>query len=234
MATLEQATSVDTSKMTRIEPPTRPAFPVVPDAEQQPGLSMFLRCPMPPISVTPDTLRQFYRGGQIPQHRVVTPLTQIGGSSSSSGGSSTTVISTGSSGSSDTDTDDDSVSPTITSITTPTITLGTSYLGTIPIDLSFDVLQVSVDNACRVRLYSTAAAQAADQFRDNNTLPTAGTQHGIIFDLYLDTADKFNWLMSPVAPGANGDSPQSSTLYITVDPISTSTGITVTILYEAS
>lgn len=236
MTTLERATSVDTSKMTRIEPP-RPQFPAVPDMLQQPGLNAFLRCPMPPITVTPDTLRQFYRGGQVPQARVLTPFTQVGGAASSGSSSSSVTVVTGgsSSSSSDSDTDDDSPAPVNASITTTEIGLGFPYTGTIELAESFDVLQVGVSDTCRVRLYATENAQLADLTRDNNTAPTAGAQHGVIFDLYLDTVDKLSWLMSPIAPGANGDTPQSSTLYITVDPLAYATeAYTVTILYEAS
>jgi hypothetical protein len=46
-------------------PFTSPIFP--------PGPNPFLRCPLPPVVVTPDSLRQFYRDGMIPQSRIITP-----------------------------------------------------------------------------------------------------------------------------------------------------------------
>jgi hypothetical protein len=45
--------------------PYTPAFP--------PDIDPFLRCPLPPVQATPDSLRQFYRGGQIPQRRILPP-----------------------------------------------------------------------------------------------------------------------------------------------------------------
>jgi len=38
----------------------------------QPGLSPFMRCPLPPVGgVSPDALRQWYRGGVMPQKRLL-------------------------------------------------------------------------------------------------------------------------------------------------------------------
>jgi len=62
--------------------------------------------------------------------------------------------------------------------------------------------------------------------------PTPGTQHGVILDLFLDTSDKFQWVMSPVADGANWDSPQTNNLYVTVTNIGgTAVPITVSFTY---
>lgn len=67
----------------------------------QPGLSSFMRCPLPPIAgVSPDSLRQFYRNGQLPQRRLFSGSGTTGGSGSGGGGG--TVISATSSSSSST------------------------------------------------------------------------------------------------------------------------------------
>ena len=50
-------------------PVATPQFP--PETTQEPTGSGFMRCPMPPIfSSNPDSLRQFYKGGRIPQYRI--------------------------------------------------------------------------------------------------------------------------------------------------------------------
>ena len=38
-----------------------------------PAMNMFLRCPLPPIVVYPDSLRQYERHGAVPQMRVPAP-----------------------------------------------------------------------------------------------------------------------------------------------------------------
>ena len=45
-----------------------------PSADQQPGLSAFTRCPLPPIwQASPDSLRSFYQAGKVPQYRLFNP-----------------------------------------------------------------------------------------------------------------------------------------------------------------
>ena len=83
---------------------------------------------------------------------------------------------------------------------------------------AFVVLQVTVNNPARVRLYSTLSAQTADQSRPFSQGPGYGTEQGIIGDIVLDTVPVVWQAVNMV--GANGDSPQSTTVYITVDNIS--------------
>jgi hypothetical protein len=102
---------------------------------------------------------------------------------------------------------------------------------------SINVLSVLVDQPCRLRLYSTAAARTADLARSTTIPPTPGTQHGVIMDLVLSTAAvgsfPATWLLSPAALGNNDDSPPSSNIYYTVDnltAVATAINITVTFL----
>ena len=101
---------------------------------------------------------------------------------------------------------------------------------------SISVLNVLVDQPCRVRLYSTAAARTADLARSTTTPPVIGTQHGVIADLVLSTAAvgsfPATWLLSPAAVGNNNDSPLSSNIYYTVDNLTASAkAINVTVSY---
>jgi hypothetical protein len=110
---------------------------------------------------------------------------------------------------------------TSVSITTPAIVSGSSEVTTLAMAKMFQVYQVQVSGPTRIRLYATAAAQTLDASRSNSVPPTPGTQHGVLLDLYLDTADKWNWMCSPIAPGYNNDSPQSTTIYATITNIDT-------------
>lgn len=102
--------------------------------------------------------------------------------------------------------------------------------GTVTIAKGYNLRSVVVSQTARLRLFATAAARTADGNRSNMTPPTPGTQHGVHADLYLDTADKLSWLLSPPAPGYNGDGPQTSTIYYSVTNLSQATGpITVTL-----
>ena len=95
---------------------------------------------------------------------------------------------------------------------------------------AFVVLQVTVNVAARVRLYSTATAQTIDMFRPITQGPGYGTEQGIIGDVVLDTAPVVWQAVDMV--GANGDSPQATTVYITVDNISqASEAVTISIVY---
>lgn len=86
---------------------------------------------------------------------------------------------------------------------------------------------------CRITLYATAAARTADQTgpRPNTVPPTPGTQHGVLVDLYLDTADKLTWMMSPPAIVYNNNSPQVTTIYYAVTNLDTTQAVTVTLSY---
>ncbi len=106
----------------------------------------------------------------------------------------------------------------------------------MPFAKTFLVLKVVVSAYARVRLYSTAAAAAADVARPFTTPPVAGTQHEVIMDMQLDaTYGSTSFVMSPAAVGANMDAVGSppvpqSTIYYNITNLSGITGtITATI-----
>jgi hypothetical protein len=74
--------------------------------------------------------------------------------------------------------------------------------GTAALGKQFVLVKLVVDRACRIRLYTTAALRVLDASRPFGTNPTAGTQHGVICDLYLNATTGLTWLMSPEALGA--------------------------------
>jgi hypothetical protein len=104
-------------------------------------------------------------------------------------------------------------------------------IGTVTLNRSFLLVKVQCDRAARVRLYETAAARLADTGlsgsgtpsadRPNSVPPTAGTQHGVICDLYLDTSDKYTvWRCSPEIPGNNNESSPTSSIQYAVTNLS--------------
>ena len=144
-----------------------------------------------------------------------------GGSSTSTGGSNAPVIAT---------------------FATAVLSASAVEAGTLLMAKGFIVTNVTVNAGARVRLYATEGGQLNDTGvitggvpsanRPRTQPPIAGTQHNVIFDLYLNTPDKFTWDMSPVAPGCSMDSPQTSTLYYAVDNISgVAQSIVVTVTY---
>jgi hypothetical protein len=103
---------------------------------------------------------------------------------------------------------------------------------TVTMNKSFTIVQVTVNKAARLRLYSTAAARTADAARANSVPPTPGTEHGCIIDLYLDTSDKFTWFLSPCADGANLDGTPTASIYYALTNLSGSTGtVTFTVTF---
>lgn len=81
--------------------------------------------------------------------------------------------------------------------------------GTVALGKSFFLIRVAADRACRVRLYSTAAARAADAARAIGTDPSG--EHGLISDHVL-TAGNLIFDLSPQVLGANLEAVLSSAI----------------------
>ena len=119
-----------------------------------------------------------------------------------------------------------------TSITTGVLATGAIESGSVSLAKALTVFGATVGTPARIRLYSTAAARDADVNRSNMVPVTPGSQHGMILDLYLNTSDKFTWVMSPPAQGASADTPQTATIYYSITNLSTSSrAITATLTY---
>lgn len=230
MATLKEATNVDLSGYEPVERISAglglPQFP-----EGQPTKNPFLRCPMPPVAITPDSLRQYYTGGQIPQFRILTPANNNGNGGNSGG---TAVIGGGSTATvapaAGTTPAPAVVAATSVSFTTPTLNPGNAYQAILPMSKSFQLLQLSASNACRVEVYGNGTAQNNDSGRALDAAPLPGSQQDLITDVVLDTVP-YKWTFQNRV-GANSDSPQQSLIYITVSNIDvSSTTITITLFY---
>jgi hypothetical protein len=191
------------------------------------GANRNLRSSIPPLAASFDTLRQFNEVGKTPRFRVV-PLpiaTTTGGgsvvnitnSTSTGGGSSTTTGTT-------------TLSPASVVITTPSIAGGGSALLTATMARSFQLLSVTANAMCCVRLYGSSVSQSIDSLRGIDSPVPAEVGQDIITDVVLDTAPyQWNW---QDRVGANSSSPQTMTIYVTVlNPLALSEVVTLTIKY---
>jgi len=75
MPTLSERRGVDLKGYTPITAPSNPVPSLVTSSKNvEPGLNPYLRCPLPPIwQSSPDSLRQFYHNGVVPQVRLFNP-----------------------------------------------------------------------------------------------------------------------------------------------------------------
>jgi hypothetical protein len=209
-------------------PPRPPISPASTNPSLEPGFPRNMRCPVPPTSFTPDSSKQFYRGGLIPQFRAFAPsplsnalTSQTGSTTTSSSTSSTTTnISTG-------------LTIKSASVTTPVLNPGAYYFATVSLSKAWVLQSVSMSGAARARIYATQAAQTSDALRPDSMALNFETTSGIFCDVTLDFPP-FTWIMTPTPNGANGDFPQTANAYVTVNNVAqTSSAITVAFQYVA-
>ena len=184
-------------------PTAPPATSPVDDAQFS---SPTVRCPLPPTNADADSLRTFQKGSSTPQFRVMPLPPQTGGS--------TTVTEGGSSSSSSGSGGGTAVSVATTVSTTVNIPANGATITRIAATQSFQLLSISTNAPCCVRLYGNAAAQDTDSSRAIDAPVPAELTQNIIIDLVFDTAPYF-WTTQNIV-GVNADSPQGTTLYVTV------------------
>ena len=184
-------------------PTAPPATSPVDDAQFS---SPTVRCPLPPTNADADSLRTFQKGSSTPQFRVMPLPPQTGGS--------TTVTEGGSSSSSSGSGGGTAVSVATTVSTTVNIPANGATITRIAATQSFQLLSISTNAPCCVRLYGNAAAQDTDSSRAIDAPVSAELTQNIIIDLVFDTAPYF-WTTQNIM-GVNADSPQGTILYITV------------------
>jgi hypothetical protein len=166
---------------------------------------------LPGIFPSSDSLVGYHIGGKAPQYRIPVPA-QAPAQGAGSTSTTTTIVTSSSS-----TTNNPATSQTV-SISTATISPGTTYTGIITMAKAFVLLTVSLSAAARIELYSTLAAQTSDLHRPSTVGPGFGVEQGIITDIVLDTAP-YVWQAVNVI-GANADTPQSQNIYISVTNLS--------------
>lgn len=225
------------SGYTRSDPAAQTPRTAPASGSMEPTRNSMIRCPLPPLwQGAPDSLRQFYVGGRVPQFRVMTPNAVPNSSSQQ-----TVVIGTGGNGGGNSAGSGGgsiipppppappSTNPAVqTFLRTGVLLPGGQYIGTISLASSFQLLAIASDSAVRVELYGSASAQTQDLARGLDVPPAAGVTQGIISDLALDTYP-YQWSFQNRL-GSNSDSPQSRLIYLTITNIGSSSvaaGITI-------
>jgi hypothetical protein len=168
-----------------------------------------IRCPLPPVGADPDSLRQF-EGKDSPKFRVLPLLPQTGGTTTvnESGGATSGGSSGGSSSGSI------NIVAKTASATFVSIAGNSSAQTTVVLSQSFQILSITANQGCCIRLYGSIAARTTDTGRGVDSPAPAETTQGLIIDVVLDTSP-FVWQPQNII-GANGDSVQSKNVYITV------------------
>ena len=177
-----------------------------------------IRCPLPPIGADPDSLRQF-EGSTTPKFRVL-PLPPQTGSvtviKSGGGASSSAASGSGGSGGSGGAGGGGATGGVVQTVSTVIVSLAGNTAVLVPVTLSrsFQILSISANQPCCVRLYGSATARTADAGRGVDAPAPAETTQGLIIDVVFDTAP-FVWQCQNIV-GANGDPTQSPTAYMTI------------------
>jgi hypothetical protein len=182
--------------------PAPPSNPPVDDAQMA---SATARCPLPPTFADADSLRTFQKGSSTPQFRIMPLVPQTGGT--------TTVTSEGSSSESSSG-GGSAVSTATTASVTVNIPASGAIITRVAATQAFQLLSISVNAPCCVRLYGNAAAQDTDSSRAIDAPVPAELTQNIVIDLVFDTTPYF-WTTQNIV-GVNADSPQGTTLYVTV------------------
>ncbi len=74
MPSLAESTNVDTSGYEPIEKPVTSLSGFAPVSNAEPGQSVYMRTPIPPIwHASTDSLRTYFNGGVVPQNRLIPP-----------------------------------------------------------------------------------------------------------------------------------------------------------------
>ena len=188
--------------------PTPSAPPSTPPDDTAQTSSATARCPLPATFADADSLRTFQKGSSTPQFRVMPLVPQTGGTTIVTTGGSTASSSGGSSGGGT------AISAATTVSTVVNIPANGAAITRVAATQSFQLLSISANAPCCVRLYGNAAAQGTDSSRAIDAPVPAELTQNIIIDLVFDTAPYF-WTTQNIA-GVNADSPQGTTLYVTV------------------
>lgn len=204
--------------------PSSPTPPILVGQQNKNNVNPTLRCPLPPFSAGPDSLRQFNEDGLTPTFRVI-PLpvsTGISGgttinnssiNSSSSGGGSTTSL----------------TAKTVT-FTTGLLVPGAAAFTVLTMAKSFQLISLSMSSSAEIRLYGAAISQAADASRALDAPVPAEVLNNMVTDIALD-ASPFNWTWQNRV-GVNTSNPQTTAAYLSIFNIgSSTTPITVTITF---
>jgi hypothetical protein len=189
-------------------------------AEFRPKMNPSIRCPLPPFNFDPDTLRQF-ESASAPQVRII-PLPPIASGAAAVTAKQIVALTTASVST----TIVNSTNTTNTTNTGATLAIKSAFMATgvlsagmsdtdiVVMAKSFQLISVTADAKCEVRLYGTSVAASFDGGRAVDSPVPAEVSSNIISCVSLDTAP-FTWPFQDRC-GANQDAPQTANIYFTV------------------
>lgn len=167
-----------------------------------------IRSPLPPINANPDDLRQFEDGNSsIPRRRVL-PLPVNNGLGGTTINNTSVLSESGSSSSAS------SLSAKTVSYKTALLNSGQTSSSVITMAKSFQLISCVANAECDMRLYGSAAAQAADSARQTDAPLAAELLNNLVTNVVFDTAP-FSWQWQNRV-GVNSNNPQTTSVYITV------------------
>ena len=233
MASIKDSTGQDLSAYTPVTPTTPPPASA-PSVNDAPLRNPFLRTPLPSLNpVSPDSLRQFFNGGRVPQSRIL-PLPSTvnsgsgttyesafiaGGGSGGSGGSTNITI--------DANTTLSPTGPVLFTtgavVTTPLLPPGGKYVGSTLVANTFQLCSITASGPCRVQLYGSALAQQADLARGLDDPTPAGVFQNLVTDVALDTIP-LQWNFQDCC-ASNNEDPQNNTCYVTITNLDNSSDV---------
>lgn len=166
-----------------------------------------MRFILPPFNADPDSVRQFESNS--PKIRIWPRPQQTGGSSNTTNTATATAVASSSSSSATV-----TLLPKTAVFTTNLLPAGSNFQTSLQMSKSFQLITVTANTPCEVRIYGTQQAQAFDAPRPTgNPVPPEISQN-ILTCVTLNTSP-FLWGWQDRC-GANQDIPQSSTIYVTV------------------
>jgi hypothetical protein len=112
-------------------------------------------------------------------------------------------------------------------LSTGVLAPGAPFFGAVLMAKSFQLLQVFANAKCEVRLYGTSVSQGFDAARTTDEPVPPETVPNIISSVALDQTP-YQWYWQNRI-GANADSPQSKTIYVTVKNISATDAASLTV-----
>lgn len=201
--------------------------PALPEPGRVLGANAFIRCPLPPFNVSPDTLRQFNENGKVPTRRVI-PLpvaSQAGGNTTVINNTEVTTSTTSASGN----------ATVVVSAKTVTLNLnpmspGDAVMATLSVAAVAVLITVGSSDSCEIRIYGDTVSQSLDVSRSTDTAPAFEITTGLVTDVVLDTTPlQWNWQNRIFI---NQDAPATTNLYVTVlNPTLNTVTPSVTITY---
>lgn len=210
-----------------VNPPMLPPATVtLPGQDNSFKVNPIIRCPIPPTSAGPDTLRQFNDGNEMVPRRRLLPLPTNNGVGGGTTINNTTVVNSSSSGGSTS-----SLTAKTLAVTSPLLPAnGVSYQTLNMSSKSFQLISCKANVACEIRIYGSSMAMAIDASRPLDAPLAAELGNNMITDVAMDTAP-FTWNWQNRI-GANSDTPQTVNAYIAIRNLgSTPNTVSLTITF---